>query len=489
MSALKRTVAILLCLCMLIPFAACGNTNKRIYVSLDTMPKTLDPQTVQSDSELLVARNIYEGLTRRDKDGKIVLAAAKSYDYKSHTYTFTLRDNLKWSDGEPLVAQDFVYGIKRALLPETEAPFARLLYSVKGAKEVHSGKASAKKLGVSAPDSRTVKITLSKDDKNFLETLSMPVSMPCREQFFKDSIGKYGLHNDCVLSCGTYKLARWNKEENGIRLYVNEEYTGDFKPKNDGVFIAKDKEKSVSEKLLSGDSDLAVLSAEYLPGIKDGNIKTVSVQNICWVLSLGGELSLGMRKALSLCYSYDVFSSDLPDGFTAARSFLPEVLRKDLTTDDALFELPYDTDSARKMFAEELKQFKNNRMPQTTLIYAENESLKPAITKIVGEWQKQLSAFINIKPTDKSLEGELKDRELPLSVFPVRVESTLNEYLSKFGVSYKGAVYSTDEAIAGNYRLIPFAFEDISVGYNKNISEVYMCAKGGYIDFSYIVKE
>ena len=317
----------------------------------------------------------------------------------------------------------------------------------------------------------------------------MPVAMPCRQEFFKNSIGKYGLEKDCVLSCGSYELARWNKSENGIRLYVNEEYTGEFKPKNDGVFIAKDKEKTVPEKLISGDSDMALLPAKYLPDIKDTDIKTESVQNICWVLSVGGELNSGIRRALSLCFSYDIYSGDLPQGFATARSFIPGVLTEKLTAGGAQFALSYNPDLARKIFSEEIRQFKNNKMPQTVLLYSENEPMRPAITKIVGNWQKCLSAFINIKATDKSLDGELKRHSLSLALLPVKADSTVNEYLSKFGTSYKGSVYSTDKSLASKNRLLPVAFESTSFGYNKNISEVYMSAIGGYVDFSYIIKK
>ncbi|MBO7519381.1 MAG: hypothetical protein J6T73_01265 [Clostridia bacterium] len=489
MSALKRVVSLILFICILLPLAACGGGNNRIYVALDSMPKTLDPQTAESDSELLVARNIYEGLTRRDKDGKIVLAAAKSYNYDSLTYTFTLRDGLRWSDGEEITAEDFVYGIKRALLPETEAPFARLLYSIKGAKGVHTGKANAKSLGISAPDSKTVKITLTKDDKDFLSTLSMPVSMPCKEEFFKNSIGKYGLEKECVLSSGSYYLARWNKAENGIRLYVNEEYTGAFKPRNGGVFIAKDKEKTVPEKLISGDSDMALLNAKHLPDIKGGDIKTESVQNICWVLSLGGELTPGIKKALCLCFSYDIYSGDLPDGFAAARSFLPEILSDNLTGDDARLQFAYDPEGARKIFSQEIKELKNKKMPQTVLLYTDSDSMRPAITKIVGNWQKCLSAFINIKATDKSLDEQIKSHSLSLAVLPVRADSTVGEYLYKFGASYKGDIYSSDKFLVGKNNLLPVAYENTYFGYNKNISGVYMSNTGGYIDFSYVIKE
>lgn len=489
MNIAKKVTALLLSVCISVSLCACGEggADARIYVALENMPATLDAQTAESDSELLVARNIYEGLTRRNEKGEIVLAAGASYDFSNLTYTFTLRDGLKWSDGEPLVADDFVFGLKRALLPETRAPFARLLYAIKGAPGVHSGKASADTLGIFADGEKTVRIELTYDDRNFLSTLSMPVSMPCREDFFIDSTGKYGLEKECVLSCGSYRLARWNKTDNGIRLYRNEEYTGEFKPKNGGVFIAKDKENTAAEKLISEKADMALLSSKYLPDIPKEGIKLKSVQNICWVMSLGGELNKNIRQALCMCFSPDVYGESLPQGFTVATSVFPEVLEVTTGSPPAV----YDAVTARTLISEEIKNFKNKKFPQTTLIYYNSEPMRPVITEIVGDWQKNLSTFINIKPTDKSLESEIKEHSLSLSVFPVKADSTVYSYLYKFFDEFSPE-YPDNVARyvgGGEYNLLPIAFEDTTVGYLENIDGVYMNAFGGYIDFSYITKK
>ena len=488
MKLIKRFIAVLILICIISSLCACGKGSERIYVALDSMPATLDPQLVKSDSELLVARNIYEGLFRQNEKGEIIVGAAQSYTFSGLTYTFTLRDNICWADGEPVLAEDFVFGIKRALSPETKAPFARLLYAISGAREAHTGAASSDNIGITATDEKTVEIKLAYDDKEFLRVLSMPVSMPCRKDFFNDSIGKYGLSKECVLSNGPYYLARWNKAENGIRLYVNEKYSGNARPQNGGVFIAKDKQKTVAEKLISGEADIAFLDSKSLSDIKEnGKIKTASVQNICWVLSLGGELTENIRQALCMCYSPDVYSPKMPQCFCAADSFFPNVLN--VLEPSSSWAISYDSVTPQSLISDEIKNLKNKKFPQTTLIYSESEVLKPAIIDVVGNWQEKLSAFINIKSTDKLLESELKEHSASLSVFPVKADSTLGEYISKFGVQYSGDIVSAYGKMLGEYNLLPFAFEDTTVGYLDNISGVYMNASGGYIDFSCVIKK
>ncbi len=478
MGVIRRLIAFFIMICILFSLCACSgaDADARIYFSVEEMPETLDAQVAKSDSELIICRNIYEGLMRQNENGEIVLGAAQKYDYSALTYTFTLRDNLKWSDGKPLTAYDFVFGIKRALSPETRAPFARLLYAIGGAAEFNSGGAvvtPAAALGISAPDEKTVKITLSYDDKDFLKTLSMPVSMPCREDFFTDSTGKYGLEKDYVISNGSYRLARWNKTDFGIRLYKNEEYNGAFKPKNGGVFVSKDKEKTVAEKLLTGESDIALIPSKYLPEIGSDGIKTASVQNICWVLSIGGDLNVNIRRALCGCISTEEYAKKLPLGFTLANSLYPSCLN--VEADNTSYHLSYDPDTSLKIISEEIKKFKNKKFPQTTLIYEDCEPIKPVINEIVGDWQKNLSTFINIKSTDKPLESELKEQTLSISVFSVKADCNINEYLNKF----------SDK----DYKLVPIAFEDTTVGYSNNLSGVHMNAIGGYIDFSSVIKK
>lgn len=486
MGVFKRFTAVALLICILFSVCSCGinSGDALIYFSLSDMPDTLDAQTAQSDSELMLVRNIYEGLMRENEKGEIVKGVCEDYEFSNLTYTFTLRQGLKWSNGEPLTASDFAFGIKRALLPETKSHFARLLYSIKGARGVHAGSLSADSLGISAKDDKTLIIKLEYDDPYFLSTLSRSVSMPCNEKFFYESLGKYGLEKEYVISCGSYRLSRWNKVDNGIRLYKNDNYNGNFKAKNGGVFIGKDKEKSVDEKLKSGESDMAFLSSDLLDKTVQENIKTVSVGNILWVLSLGGELNENIRRALCLCYKG---AENLPSGFSYADCFYPAVLGSPYT--EAKTHSDYSPDTARQIISEEIKQFKNKKFPQTTLTYSDNDSIRPVITEIVGEWQKNLSTFINIKATDKPLQSELVSHSLSLCAFPVKADSTAGEYIRNFLPDGDYVMPATLNTLSGSNSLLPIAFENTNIGYLDNLSGVYMSKNNGYIDFSYIVKE
>ena len=91
---------------------------------------------------MMFAGNVEEGLTRVDSKGNAALALAKSIDVSKDglTYTVTLRDNLKWSNGDKLTAKDFGYSWKRAVDPKTGSEYAYLMGAVSGANDIISGK-------------------------------------------------------------------------------------------------------------------------------------------------------------------------------------------------------------------------------------------------------------------------------------------------------------------------------------------------------------
>ena len=134
---------------------ACGtktSEQKNIKFSIPTDVASLDTTILTDQYSYDVAGNVEEGLTRVDSKGNAALALAKSIDVSKDglTYTVTLRDNLKWSNGDRLTAKDFVYSWKRAVDPKTGSEYAYLMGAVSGANDIISGKSSLDSLGIKA---------------------------------------------------------------------------------------------------------------------------------------------------------------------------------------------------------------------------------------------------------------------------------------------------------------------------------------------------
>ena len=212
MRTIKRLSSLLLSILILLTIIACDGTDKAyIYFSLDEQPKTLDPQIASSDSELMIVRNIFEGLLRKNEKGEIVCGVAESYKKNNLIYTFKLRKDAVWSNEEAVTAHDFVFALRRAVDPKTESPFVRRLFCIVNAKEINMGNMSVNDLGVKAIDDHTLQINLHTYDDSFEETLTTSLTMPCNEKFFNESAGKYGIFKEHTLSNGSYKLSKWGK--------------------------------------------------------------------------------------------------------------------------------------------------------------------------------------------------------------------------------------------------------------------------------------
>jgi oligopeptide transport system substrate-binding protein len=163
------------------------------YRLLDQFP-TLDPQLNEETAGSHVLRQIMEGLMIQDDKGNLRPGVATGFEASegNTVYTFTLRENAKWSNGDPVTAQDFVNGWRRAADPATASPYAWYveLTQMKNAKEIVAGDMAPSELGVEAVDDRTLKVTLNQPVPYFpamtsYATLS-PIHLPTVEQYGSD---------------------------------------------------------------------------------------------------------------------------------------------------------------------------------------------------------------------------------------------------------------------------------------------------------------
>ena len=491
MKLLKRLIALCLCITSLLLLSACDDTSEAyIYFTLNEQPATLDPQIAQSDTELMIIRNIFEGLLRKDENGKIVCGAAESFEKSGLKYTFKLRKDAKWSNEEAVTAYDFLFALRRAVNPNTKAPFAKRLINIKNADKILKGKKSVYDLGVKAIDTYTLQIELSKEDKNFEEVLTTSVAMPCNESFFNLSAGKYGLEGVTTLSNGSYRLTKWGKTVFGIRLYRNKYYTGNFEAKNAAVFLSTADETTPLERLKSNDADIAFISPTQIKVATEADLKTARINNISWFLTVSDGFKKDVRKALITLGSPQTFSQNLIDGYSPAESIFPTVLNTGKTTAG----MPvYDLDAAKEIFFKEIANLKDKKFPENVVLYYYDDGFSTTfVTDIVGHWQNQLGAYINIEAVSSPqvLESQLKDQTYALSIFPISADSTqVNEYLEKFGIDYNGSDYNKIQSkILNSSNIAPLATQDTIIAYNKNLENVNFTNGNGCIDFAYIVK-
>ncbi len=190
---------------------------------------TMDPGVTSGGGGLEQIQNMFEGLVYVDQiTGEIKAGQAEKWSISSDglTYTFNLRPNLKWSDGQPLKASDFEYAWKRATDPTTKSRYAQTLWPVKGAEAFGTGKGTAADMAVKAADDRTLVVTLERPAPFFMHLVATWTAYPVR----KDSIEKFGdkwtLTKESYISNGHYRLVEW-KPEQSMTVEKNPFYWGE----------------------------------------------------------------------------------------------------------------------------------------------------------------------------------------------------------------------------------------------------------------------
>lgn len=171
-------------------------------------PPSLDPNLGTSGPASPVLSDLVEGLVIRGRRGEPVPGCAESWTVSEDglTYTFLLRDQLKWSDGTPLTAEDFVYSFRRLLDPATGAPAAGLFFVIEGGQAIARREQPPETLGVSAPDARTVVIRLARPAPFFIQLLANSQGVPVPRHVIEEH-GRGWARAGTLVSNGPYQLA------------------------------------------------------------------------------------------------------------------------------------------------------------------------------------------------------------------------------------------------------------------------------------------
>ena len=290
----KKVLSVLLsALLATLVFAACKPEPTGITLAVDSIPASADPVISDSTATSTIAANCFEGLVRIDANGNVQPGAADHWSISDDglTYTFILRDGLTWHvpDAESaeaarknplgedfilnfpaaMTADDFVFGLQRAVSKNTGAPGASRLFGIKNAEAIYNGDLSAKQLGVSAPNENTVRIKLTAPDSNFLYALASPCAMPCNRAFFKATAGRYGLTPQLLLCNGPYYLSSLLTGGTTAVLAKNESYQGPFPGSVDTCTLRLAKEAPTDD-----ESDALDILADFASdeGVLDGAI-------------------------------------------------------------------------------------------------------------------------------------------------------------------------------------------------------------------------
>ena len=173
-------------------------------------PQTLDQHRMTASYEANILRDLYEGLVIYDAAATLKPGAAESWTVSADgtVYTFEIRDDARWSNGDPVTADDFVYSFRRAMDPDTAARYANLLYPVGNAEAVNSGALDPTRLAVEAIDEKTLRIALETPTPYFLGLLAHQIALPAHPATV-EAHGDAFSRPETMVSNGAYRLVEW----------------------------------------------------------------------------------------------------------------------------------------------------------------------------------------------------------------------------------------------------------------------------------------
>ncbi len=364
---------------------------------------SVDPQVVEDVSGAEIVRDLFEGLMNQDADGNLVPGVATGFEANeaNDVYTFTLRDNAKWSDGTPVTAHDFVFAWQRAVNPELASPYAWYmeLMSIENAKEIIAGEKPIEELGVEAVDDRTLRVNLSEPLPYFATMTTHSTTFPAPKHVIEEHGAEWTKPGN-IVSNGAYVLTEHVPSERSVRernpMYWDNENTIVDKT----VALVINDENQALTRYLAGELDRTEVPAGQFPRLKqEYPDEAISFPRLCnyyytFNLSDSGPEAFKdqrVRHALSLAVDRKIIVENiLAGGQPEAYTFTPGAT--------AGFEIPENpvatmTQSERDDLARELLQqagYGPDNPLKFDMIYNTSEAHNKIAVAMSQMWKQKL---------------------------------------------------------------------------------------------------
>ncbi|KOO48924.1 peptide ABC transporter substrate-binding protein [Viridibacillus arvi] len=379
-----------------------GNIKQEIVVNASSEPPAIDPAKATDTTSGWVLDHIFEGLYTRDKDGKPVLGAAKDVKTSDDgkTYTFTLRDDAKWSDGSQVTAGDFEYAWKRVLNPETGSAFSFYLYYIKGAEEYNKGKGKVENVGVTAVDDKTLEVELNAPLGYFDSLLTLWTFYPVQQKLV-ESNDNWAADANTYISNGPFKMTEWKHESNVVIEKNNEYYDKDVVKLDKVTFKIVNEATTYYQMFKTGELDLiSTLPSDVLATEKDNEDyrEEPYYGTYMYMFNVKKEpfTNAKVRKAFAMSIDRKALTENVTlGGETPAYAMVPEGAE----TPEGDFRkvggdyFEENATEAKKLLAEGMAEEGWSKLPEVTLLYNTAENHK----KIAEAVQEMIDQNLGVK--------------------------------------------------------------------------------------------
>jgi oligopeptide transport system substrate-binding protein len=449
--------------------AACGHRDSAKNAAGESLvelrrgngpdPDSLDPHKARAMESMVVLRDLFEGLTRLDHQAAPIPGQAESWTVSDDglVYTFKLRPNLQWSNGDPLVAEDFAAGLRRLVDPSTASQYAQVVDVIRNAPEIIAGKKRVSELGVGTPDQNTVTITLSTPAPYLPGLMAHPSTAPLHRASL-ERLGERFTRPGEQVSNGAFVLKEW-LQGSYIRAVRNPHYWNNATNKIDGVkYLQIADENAELRAYRSGEMHFtAVVPRGQFGWIEQNLAKELRISPQMTVYYYGFNLDRALfqdprvRRALSMVIDRErVASSVLRVGELPAYGWVPPGVFNYTaqSADYASTPIAGRVASARKLLAE--AGYSRDKPLRFELRYNTGEVHAKVAVAVASMWKEALGVEAQLTAVEfKSLFQDVDRRDVDMFRFSwvgdYNDPYTFLQYLkSDFGINlphYKSTAY------------------------------------------------
>jgi oligopeptide transport system substrate-binding protein len=396
-----------------------GTIGNILRISDITWPDTLDPQKSSFANEIAILQQNYEGLTRFDKDLKTVPAAAEKWEYNSDAtqVTFTLRDGLKYSDGSPLTAQDYINAIYRVLDPHSPGDYQTLLFMIKGAEDIINTEVPTdeaklpelqKALGVTAKDDKTLVFDLSQPTPYFHTLVGTWTVYPAKQDLV-DAGGETWYEDPAnQIGNGPWQITKIDRSSNTIEFKANENYWAG-RPKLDGLQVRYIDDLAVALQAYKNDevdmippdpNDVPTIKADATLGPQYKEYPGSCMRTMAFNLTKAPFDNPKVREAFSYGFDRESYVRDaLKDTEVASLTWIPDGYPGH---DASETRFGFDPDMAKQLLTE--AGYPNGEgFPEVKLAYASNNPANQARAEyMVQMYQQSLGVTLSAEPVENT---------------------------------------------------------------------------------------
>lgn len=393
-----------------LPFVSgCEESSDALRINLGGNPTTLDPQKASAARDLSVVIQLFDGLLGFNQDLSLKPVVATEVPSTLNggisddglTYTFNLRDDVIWSDGEPVTAHDFVFSIRRLFNADTKAPYRSLFYDIVNAKEYGKGEASAEDIGVEDIDNYTLSITLEAPCNSFLQRMALWAVYPIRQDNVETNKDGWDKNEESCIGNGPFQLQEWVVDDH-ITLEKNSNYWGE-KAKLDEVRYAMYEDASTEYiAYRTGDLDIARVPVGTEGTLADNSelityprLKTNAVFFDCAEPPFDSAI---LRKAFSMAIDRDALVNSIQGGRgNITYNWIPAGMPgyESAYQQTAGDEFAFNAEQAQHLL-DEAGYAEGRGLPDITLVYS-NVGSNPTIAQFLqGQWEANLGISIDV---------------------------------------------------------------------------------------------